>query len=77
MMRVAREPDPHMYPALKKLRQYCDTSGGKLIMAALSNTSIFPADHPWSAPDSPEMKDTRELRALFDLFISSAHLGMR
>jgi len=37
MMRVSRAPDPYMYPALHKLR-----ASGKFIMAALSNTVIFP-----------------------------------
>ncbi len=42
MMRIARELDPHMGPALKKLRKYADQSDGGLIIGALSNTSIFP-----------------------------------
>lgn len=77
MMRVARAPDPHMYPALKRLRQAADKSNGKLIIAALSNTSIFPPDHPYNDAGTPDGKQNRELKSLFDVFISSAHVGMR
>ncbi|PMD15534.1 HAD-like protein [Hyaloscypha hepaticicola] len=66
MMRQSRAPDPWMYPALKALKK-----SGKYILAALSNTLIFPPDHPYSktSPDDP--------RVLFDVFISSAHVGLR
>lgn len=37
MMDGAREPDPWMFPALKKLKE-----SGKYILAALSNTMIYP-----------------------------------
>jgi FMN phosphatase YigB (HAD superfamily) len=77
MMRISRSPDPHMYPALKKLRAAADKSNGKLIIAALSNTSIFPPDHPFSDETTPEAKVNKELKGLFDVFISSAHVGMR
>lgn len=77
MMRVARAPDPHMYPALKRLRTVADSSNGKLILCALSNTSIFPPDHPYNDASTPDGKQNQELKALFDLFISSAHVGMR
>jgi FMN phosphatase YigB (HAD superfamily) len=77
MMRISRSPDPHMYPALKKLRAAADKSDGKLILAALSNTSIFPPDHPFSDETTPEFKQNKELKGLFDVFISSAHVGMR
>ncbi len=55
-----------MYPALRALKK-----SGKYILAALSNTLIFPPDHPYSkdSPDDP--------RKLFDVFISSAHVGLR
>lgn len=66
MMRTSREPDPYMYPALKKLK-----ADGKFLLAALSNTVIFPPDHPYS------QKDETGVRSMFDLFISSAHVGMR
>jgi FMN phosphatase YigB (HAD superfamily) len=77
MMRVAREPDPHMYPALKKLRAAADASDGKLVIAAMSNTSIFPPDHPFNDATTPEGRQNAELKGLFDVFVSSAHVGMR
>lgn len=64
-----------MYPALKKLRKEADRQG--FIVAALSNTSIFPEGHEFNDPTTPEGKIHAELRSQFDLFISSAHVGMR
>jgi FMN phosphatase YigB (HAD superfamily) len=77
MMRIAREPDPHMYPALKKLRAAADASDGKLVLAAMSNTSIFPAGHVFNDVSTPEGKQNAELKGLFDVFVSSAHVGLR
>jgi len=77
MMRIARTPDPHMYPALKKLRAAADESAGRLILGAWSNTSIFPPGHPFNDSTTPEGKENAELKALFDVFVSSAHVGMR
>lgn len=77
MMRVAREPDPHMWPALQKLRKAADVSNGKLILGALSNTSIFPPGHPFNDESTPEGKQNKELKSVFDIFVSSAHVGMR
>lgn len=57
-----------MYPALKNLK-----ASGKYIVAALSNTVIFPSGHELYRPDSSE----DPVRGLFDVFISSAHVGMR
>jgi FMN phosphatase YigB (HAD superfamily) len=74
---VAREPDPHMYPALKKLRAAADASNGKLVIAAMSNTSIFPSGHAFNDETTQEGKQNAELKGLFDLFVSSAHVGMR
>tara|TARA_R110002060_G_scaffold78066_1_gene90530 strand:+ start:987 stop:1409 length:423 start_codon:yes stop_codon:yes gene_type:complete len=65
MMSHSRDFDPWMYPALQALKK-----SGKYILAALSNTVIFPSDHPYSNP--PEEKD---IRRLFDVFVSSAHVG--
>jgi FMN phosphatase YigB (HAD superfamily) len=65
MMTAARHPDPWMFPALKKLR-----ASGRYILAALSNTVIYPSDHPLATAHD-------DVRAVFDLFISSAHVGMR
>ena len=68
MMRAARSPDPWMYPALKTLK-----ASGRYIVAALSNTVIFPPDHEYSQTDF--LADP--LRSLFDVFVSSAHVGLR
>ncbi|GAM42939.1 epoxide hydrolase [Talaromyces pinophilus] len=65
MMRVSREPDPFMFPALGKLK-----ASGKYLMGALSNTVIYPPGHPFS-------EDKIGLRKQFDFFISSAHTGLR
>lgn len=79
MMRISRTPDPHMYPALKRLRQIADAKTGTqpFIIAALSNTSIFPEGHEFRDESTPEGKMHIELRSQFDLFVSSAHVGMR
>lgn len=69
MMYAAREPDPYMAPALRKLR-----ASGQFLLGALSNTVIFPPGHPLSAPiDDPKM----DVKANFDVFVSSAHVGLR
>ncbi|KAF5011404.1 hypothetical protein FDECE_2467 [Fusarium decemcellulare] len=68
MMTVSSSPDPWMYPALKKLKE-----NGQFILAALSNTVIFPPGHRLHHEnffDEP-------VRRLFDVFISSAHVGIR
>jgi len=70
MMRSARAPDPWMFPALQALRK-----SGKFIIAALSNTVIFPPGHELAALSDDPKKDP--LRSLFDVFISSAHVGLR
>jgi microsomal epoxide hydrolase len=79
MMRIAREPDPHMWPALRRLRRAADTTHrGRLVLGALSNTSIFPAGHPFNdAAGTPEGRRIAALKAVFDVFVSSAHVGMR
>ncbi|EMC98595.1 hypothetical protein BAUCODRAFT_119913 [Baudoinia panamericana UAMH 10762] len=77
MMSMAREPDPFMYPALKKLRAAADKSNGRLIIGALSNTSIFPPGHPFNDETTQAGKTNKELKGLFDIFVSSAHVGMR
>ena len=65
MMRISREPDRFMFPALKKLR-----ASGRFLMGALSNTVIFPPSHPFN-------EDKIQLHAQFDFFVSSAHVGLR
>ncbi|KAF2418480.1 putative epoxide hydrolase [Tothia fuscella] len=97
MMRMARSPDPWMYPALKKLGQ-----SKKFVMAALSNTIAFPAGirdekgnlflngvrksevskleglELGSPEENGGVGDEREdIRGLFEVFVSSAHVGMR
>ena len=47
------------------------------IIAALSNTSIFPDGHEFNDPTTQAGRKTAELRSQFDLFVSSAHVGMR
>jgi FMN phosphatase YigB (HAD superfamily) len=69
MMRSSRAPDPWMWPALKQLK-----SSGRYILAALSNTIIFPPSYDHKFADLPV---TDDVRAIFDIFISSAHVGMR
>lgn len=76
MMSISRNPDPNIYPALRQLRSLADKNGD-FIVAACSNTSIFPADHPFSDPNTTEGKFNKELKGNFELFVSSAHVGMR
>lgn len=102
MMRMARSPDPWMYPALRKLGQ-----SGRFVVAALSNTIAFPAGirddkgalflngirksealasisssskevgsrATGSAGTGPDERE--DIRGLFEVFVSSAHVGMR
>lgn len=69
MMRASRQPDPYMFPALKKLK-----ASKKFLMGALSNTYIFPDGHPYN--EKPENLE-EDVKGMFDLFVSSAHVGMR
>lgn len=68
MMTASNFPDPWMYPALKNLQ-----ASGKYILAALSNTVIFPPGHKLHVTDFFD----DPVRRLFDVFISSAHVGIR
>lgn len=54
-----------MFPALKKLRE-----SKRFHLGALSNTHKFPDGHAWNSK-----KD--EVREQFEVFISSAHVGLR
>ncbi|KAF2005596.1 epoxide hydrolase-like protein [Amniculicola lignicola CBS 123094] len=84
MMNMSREPDPYMYPALKKLRL-----DGRFVLGALSNTVAFPpgiVDHDGVVfshalvhppPPHPHAADSTNTQDLFDTFISSAHVGLR
>lgn len=66
MMSTSRTPDPYMYPALKRLK-----ADGRYKLAALSNTTIFPEGHEFNNP-GPD-----DVRHIFEVFVSSAHVGMR
>ncbi|KAI9753143.1 MAG: hypothetical protein M4579_005306 [Chaenotheca gracillima] len=66
MMRISRTPDPWIYGALKKLK-----ASNQFIIGALSNTIIFPPDHPYS------QQSADDVRSMFDVFVSSAHVGLR
>lgn len=68
MMTASSSPDPWMFPALQKLK-----ASGRYIIAALSNTVIFPEGHRLHEAryfDNP-------VRRIFDVFVSSAHVGIR
>jgi beta-phosphoglucomutase-like phosphatase (HAD superfamily) len=79
MMRMSRQPDPWVFPALLKLRE-----SGKFVIAALSNTIDFPVDikdetgttFGSNAVDAKGEK-VGQIRDFFDVFVSSAHTGMR
>ncbi|RCI08110.1 hypothetical protein L249_6353 [Ophiocordyceps polyrhachis-furcata BCC 54312] len=68
MMHTSQEPDPWMSPALKSLRE-----SDSYILGALSNTMIFPPGHALYHADYFK----HPLRQSFDVFISSAHVGLR
>ncbi|KAH8159714.1 hypothetical protein CIB48_g8536 [Xylaria polymorpha] len=68
MMTVSTATDPWMFPALQQLR-----ASGRFILAAMSNTVIFPSDHPLHREDFY----ADPIRSLFDVFCSSAHVGLR
>jgi hypothetical protein len=96
MMKMAKSPDPYMYPALKKLK-----ASGRFVMAALSNTTVFPpgildeegkefingipkdeiravsAKQGLDVPGGEDADDKEDIRVNFDVFMSSAHIGMR
>ncbi|RMZ90607.1 hypothetical protein DV736_g2154, partial [Chaetothyriales sp. CBS 134916] len=67
MRATARTNDPVMYPALQKLK-----ADGRFHLAALSNTTVFPDGHPYN-----ERTGDDDIRDIFDVFVSSAHVGMR
>jgi FMN phosphatase YigB (HAD superfamily) len=68
MMSLSTTPDPWMYPALQRLKK-----SGRFILAAVSNTVIFPTGHPLYREDFY----ADPIRSLFDVFVSSAHVGLR
>lgn len=70
MMDGARTPDPWMFPALRRLRE-----SGRHVLAALSNTVIYPPGHEQKSTSHWLQDDS--MRRLFDVFVSSAHVGVR
>jgi epoxide hydrolase-like predicted phosphatase len=66
MMTQSKQPDPFMYPALKKLK-----ASGKFKLAALSNNVIFPEGH--------FLRKMSEdgIRNMFEIFVGSSAVGMR
>ncbi|KAH7038560.1 putative epoxide hydrolase [Macrophomina phaseolina] len=83
MMRVSRTPDPWMWPALGRLREVADKEGW-LLLGALSNTVVFPEgvrDEGGRAFESGlnlgEGRAAADVRGMFDVFVSSAHVGLR
>ena len=77
MMSAGRTPDPYIFPAILSLRR-----SGRFIIGALSNTSLSSSSNTLDIPRSPSNAEpttdrTTDVRAAFDLFISSAHVGMR
>ncbi|KAF2740208.1 HAD-like protein [Polyplosphaeria fusca] len=84
MMRMSRTPDPYMYPALKKLG-----ASGRFVLGALSNTVAYPTDIRDDAgvlfskglvhapPPNPHANDSTNIVDCFDVFVSSAHVGVR
>lgn len=62
MMRVSTAPDPWTYPALQRLK-----ASGRFILAAMSNTVIFPNGHPLYREDFY----ADPIRSLFDVFVVS------
>ena len=84
MMLVSRRYNPSMYAALKKLK-----ADGRFLLAALSNTVTFPAgsnarlrksldgmEWPQLGPRDVDI-ERNNIQELFDVFVSSAHVGMR
>ncbi|KAL8995023.1 MAG: hypothetical protein Q9169_005171 [Polycauliona sp. 2 TL-2023] len=72
MMAHSRNPDPYVFPALLRLRKL--PSKERPIVAALSNTVIFPPGHPYNKMnDAPES----DPRGQFDVFVASSDVGLR
>ena len=72
MMAHSRKPDPYVFPALLHLEKL--PAKQKPILAALSNTVIFPPDHPYNRLSDRSESDPR---SHFDIFVASAEVGMR
>ncbi|KAF8429240.1 HAD-like domain-containing protein [Tirmania nivea] len=78
MMRVSRNFDPYIAPAIQKMKQMKlqvnngDGTRRRFVVGALTNDYQFPEGHEYN-------KDgfKTQLRELFDVFISSSAVGMR
>lgn len=68
MMGGSVNADPWMFPALKALK-----ASGKYIIGALSNTVIFEPGHRLHQEDFY----SGPVKSVFDVFVSSAHVGQR
>ena len=81
MMSASREPDPYIFPALERLSKLKT----RPVLGALSNTVIYPPDHPWSKPSRPLSSLTTTVfdtfafdpSSFFDVYVASALVGMR
>ncbi|KAM0798869.1 HAD-like domain-containing protein [Usnea florida] len=81
MMNASRHLDPYVFPALERL----SSRSSRPILGALSNTVIYPPEHPWSRkelpspPSNPTVADAFFLdpKKYFDVYIASAEVGMR
>ena len=80
MMSSSREPDPYIFPALERLLK----QKPRPIVGALSNTVIYPPEHPWSKQNRGKAGIASTSSALFadpnsvfDVYVASAEVGMR
>ena len=81
MMGASRHPDPFVFPALERL----SSRDSRPILGALSNTVIYPPDHPWSRKERPPPSSGSTVadgfffdpNKYFDVYIASAEVGMR
>lgn len=81
MMSAARQPDPYIFPAVERLSK----QKPRPILGALSNTVVIPPDHPWNKQAEQSSASTTPAsdafihnpRALFDVYVASAEVGMR
>ncbi|KAL9638329.1 MAG: hypothetical protein Q9204_001542 [Flavoplaca sp. TL-2023a] len=72
MMGHSRNPDPYVFPALLQLKKL--PVNERPVIAALSNTVIFPPGHPYNRLADPPESDPR---GQFDIFVASAEVGLR